>query len=48
MTYADEHEQRLYEELRVKIEDSVRTYLQRTHRPYPINIVFDLSDLIQQ
>ncbi|CAF4613440.1 unnamed protein product, partial [Rotaria magnacalcarata] len=41
----EQHERFLYNELRFELEDSIRAYLQRTRRPYPISMVLDLSEI---
>lgn len=38
------HEQFLYNELRINLQENVQAYLQRTELPYPINYVFDYSN----
>ncbi|CAF1268723.1 unnamed protein product [Rotaria magnacalcarata] len=43
--HSEQHERFLYNELRFELEDSIRAYLQRTRRPYPISMVLDLSDM---
>ncbi|CAF1596215.1 unnamed protein product [Rotaria magnacalcarata] len=45
MDHSEQHERFLYNELRFELEDSIRAYLQRTRRPYPISMVLDLSDI---
>ncbi|CAF5048442.1 unnamed protein product, partial [Rotaria sp. Silwood1] len=44
----EEHETILYNTLRFELEECVRAYLQRTQRLYPINLVFDLSNVQPQ
>ena len=41
----DEHERLLYNTVRCRIEEIIREYLQRTQRPYPFHLIFDLSEL---
>ncbi|CAF2100991.1 unnamed protein product [Rotaria magnacalcarata] len=45
MDHSEQHERFLYNELRFELGDSIRAYLQRTRRPYPISMVLDLSDI---
>ncbi|CAF4479778.1 unnamed protein product [Rotaria magnacalcarata] len=45
---SEHYEGFLYTILRFELEESIRTYLQRTQRLYPINLVFDLSNINQQ
>ncbi|CAF2104341.1 unnamed protein product [Rotaria magnacalcarata] len=45
---SEEHERFLYTTLRFEIEESIRAYLQRTHRSFPITMVFDLSNINQR
>ena len=40
-----QYERFLYNTLRFELEGSIRGYLLRTQRPYPINLVFDLSHI---
>ncbi|CAF2793140.1 unnamed protein product [Rotaria sp. Silwood2] len=44
----EEHELLLYNTLRFELEECIRAYLQRTQRPYPINLVIDLSQIDQR
>ncbi|CAF1348614.1 unnamed protein product [Rotaria magnacalcarata] len=48
MDDSDQHETFLYNTLRFELEESIRAYLRRTRRLYPINLVFDLSSIGQQ
>ncbi|CAF4624308.1 unnamed protein product [Rotaria sp. Silwood2] len=48
LAHTEEHETILYNTLRFELEESIRAYLQRTRRLYPINLVFDLSNIEQQ
>ena len=45
---SEQHEIFLYNELRFDLEQSVRAYLQRTRRSYPINVVIDLRNIRQR
>ncbi|CAF3702562.1 unnamed protein product [Rotaria socialis] len=48
MDHSEQHERFLYNELRFELEDSIRVYLQRTRRSFPINSdieEIDVSDL---
>ncbi|CAF1681784.1 unnamed protein product [Rotaria magnacalcarata] len=45
---SEQYERFLYTTLRFELEESIRTYLQRTQRLYPVNLVFDLSNINQQ
>ncbi|CAF1366076.1 unnamed protein product [Rotaria sordida] len=48
MAHTTEHETILYNTLRFELEESIRAYLQRTRRSYPISLVFDFSNMDQQ
>ncbi|CAF3548061.1 unnamed protein product [Rotaria socialis] len=43
--HSEQHERFLYNDLRFELEHSIRAYLQRTRRPYPISMVLDLSNI---
>jgi hypothetical protein len=43
--HTSEHERLLYNTVRFQIEEIIREYLQRTQRPYPIYLIFDMSDM---
>ncbi|CAF4498142.1 unnamed protein product, partial [Rotaria sp. Silwood2] len=45
LAHSEEHELILYNTLRFELEECIRAYLQRTQRLYPINLVFNLSDI---
>ncbi|CAF3196016.1 unnamed protein product [Rotaria sp. Silwood2] len=45
IAHTEEHEILLYNTLRFELEECIRAYLQRTQRLYPINLVFNLSNL---
>ncbi|CAF3104492.1 unnamed protein product [Rotaria sp. Silwood2] len=47
IAHIEEHETILYNTLRFELEESIRAYLQRTRRSYPINLVFDFSNIHQ-
>ncbi|CAF3104638.1 unnamed protein product [Rotaria sp. Silwood2] len=47
IAHTEEHETILYNTLRFELEECIRAYLQRTPRLYPINLVFDLSNMEQ-
>lgn len=44
-SHSDEHERLLYNTMKYQIQQSIRAYLQRTRRRYPIYFIFDMSDL---
>ncbi|CAM4983877.1 unnamed protein product [Rotaria socialis] len=48
MDHSEQHERFLYNELRFELEDSIRVYLQRTRRSFPISMVLDLSNIQRQ
>ncbi|CAF2084604.1 unnamed protein product [Rotaria magnacalcarata] len=45
---SEQHERFLYNELIFDLGQSIRVYLQRTRRSYPINIVVDLRNISQR
>ncbi|CAF4630333.1 unnamed protein product, partial [Rotaria magnacalcarata] len=45
---SEQYKRFIYTTLRFELEESIRTYLQRTQRLYSINLVFDLSNINQQ
>lgn len=40
-----DYEQLLFNTLRYQLREAIETYLQQTHRPYPIYAVFDVSHI---
>ncbi|CAM4816992.1 unnamed protein product [Rotaria magnacalcarata] len=45
MDHSEQHERFLYNELRFELEDSIRAYLQRTRRPYPISMLNGIPEI---
>ena len=39
----DQYERRLYNTVKFQLEETIREYLRRTRRPYPIHLIFDMS-----